>query len=44
MEKLYIDNSIADERLSNKKSEFVSKCRHQNKLLTKRVSLKDSMD
>ena len=44
MEKLYINNSIADERLLNKKSEFVSKCRHQNKLLTKRVSLKDSMD
>ena len=44
MEKLYINNSIGDERLLNKKSEFVSKCRHQNKLLIQSVSLKDSMD
>ena len=38
MEKLYINNSVGDERLLNKKSEFVSKCRHQNKLLVKSVS------
>ena len=44
MEKLYIKNSIGDERLYNKKSEFVSKCRHQNKLLIKCVSLKHKMD
>ena len=44
MEKLYINNSIGDERLLNKKSEFVNKCRHQDKLLLKKLSLKDSMD
>ena len=44
MEKLYINNSIGDERLLNKKSEFVNKCRHQDKLLLKNLSLKDSMD
>lgn len=44
MEKLFINNYLGDERLLNKKSEFVSKCRHQNKLLIKSVSLKDSMD
>ena len=44
MEKLYINNSIGDERLLNKKSEFVSKCRHQNKLWINSVSLKESMD
>ena len=44
MEKLYINNSTGDKRLLNKKSEFVSKCRHQNELLIKSVSLKDSMD
>ena len=44
MEKLYINNLIGDERLLNKNSEFVSKCRNQNKLLIKSVSLKDSMD
>ena len=30
MEKLYINNSIEDERLLNKKPGFVSKCRHGN--------------
>ena len=44
MENLYINNPIGDERLLNKKSEFVSKCRKQNKLLIKSVLLKDSMD
>ena len=43
MEKLYINNSIGDERLLNKKSEFVSKWRHENKLLIKSMSLRDSM-
>ena len=40
MEKLYINNSIEVERLLNKKSEFVSKCRHQNKLLIKKCVIK----
>ena len=44
MEKLYKNNSIGDERLLNKKSEFVNKCHHQDKLLLKKLSLKDSMD
>ena len=44
MENLYINNPIGDERLLNKKSEFVSKCRKQNKSLIKSVLLKDSMD
>ena len=43
-EKLYINNSIGDERLLKKKSEFVNKCRHQDKLLLKKLSLKNSMD
>ena len=43
-ENLYINNPIGDERLLNKKSEFVSKCRKQNKFLIKSVLLKDSMD
>ena len=30
--------------IKNKKSEFVNKCRHQDKLLPKKLSLKDSMD
>ena len=42
MEKLYILNALGDERCLNKKSEFISKCRHQNKLLLKNI--KDSMD
>ena len=44
MEKLYINNSIGDKKFFNKKAEFVSKCRHENKLLIKNVSLKDSID
>ena len=31
MEKLYINNSIGDKKFLSKKSEFVSKCRHENK-------------
>ena len=42
MEKLYILNAHGDERCLNKKSEFISKCRHQNKLYLKNI--KDSMD
>ena len=42
MEKLYILNAFSDERCLNKISEFINKCRHQNKLLLKNV--KDSMD
>ena len=42
MEKLSILNALGDERCLNKKSEFISKCRHQNKLLLKNI--KDSMD
>ena len=40
MEKLYINNSIGDERLLNEKSEFVSKCRQQKKLLIKKCVIK----
>ena len=32
-EKLFIINSIDDRRLLNKKSELISKCRHENKFL-----------
>ena len=42
MEKLYISNALGDERCLNKKSEYISKSRHQNKLLLKNI--KDSMD
>jgi len=42
MEKLCILNTLGDEKCLNKKSEFISKCGHQNKLLLKNV--KDSMD
>ena len=42
MEKLYILNALGEERSLNKKSEFKSKCRHQNKLLLKNI--KDIMD
>ena len=42
MEKLYILHALRDERCLNKKSEFISKCRHQNKLLLRNI--KDSMD
>ena len=37
MEKLYILNALGDERCLNKRTEFISKCRHQNKLLLKNV-------
>ena len=40
MEKLYISNAIRDEILLNEKSEFVSKCRYQNKLLIKKCVLR----
>ena len=43
-EKFFIINSIADDGVLNKTSEFVNKCRHQNKYLIKYVKLKDSMD
>ena len=43
-ERFFIINSIEDNRLLNKRSEFVNKCRHQNKYLIKYVKLKDSMD
>ena len=39
-----MNNSIGDKKFLNKKSEFVSKCRSENKLLIKSVSPKDSMD
>ena len=44
MEKLCILNAlgVGDERCINKRPEFISKCRHQNKFLSKNV--KDSMD
>ena len=38
MEKLYILNALGDERCLNKKPEFISKCRHQNKLLLKNIN------
>ena len=37
MEKLYILNALRDERCLSKRTEFISKCRHQNKLLLKNV-------
>ena len=36
-EKLWIINSINDENCLNKRSEFISKCRHLNKILLKNV-------
>ena len=42
MEKLYILNALRGERCLNKRTEFISKCCHQNKLLLKNV--KESMD
>ena len=42
MKKLYIVNALGDERCLNKRTGFLSKCRHQNKLLLKNV--KDSTD
>ena len=35
-------NALGDESCLKKKSEFISKCHHQNKLLLK--DIKDSMD
>ena len=43
-EMFFIINSIADNQVLNKRSEFVNKCRHQNKYLIKIVKLKGSMD
>ena len=43
MQTLCINNFIGDEGLLNKKSEFVSKCKHKNKLMIQSASLKDSM-
>ena len=40
MEKLFINNSVGDEGLLNKKWEFVSKCRHKNKLFIKKCVIK----
>ena len=42
MEKLYILNALGNKRCLNKKSDFLSKLCHQNKLLLKNI--KDSMD
>ena len=41
-EKLFILKTLGDDDCLNKKTEFINKCRHQNKLLLKNV--KDSMD
>ena len=41
MEKLYILNALRDERCLNKRTEFISKWRHQNNVLLKNV--RDSM-
>ena len=43
-EKFSIINSIGDNRVLNKRSEFVNKCRHQNKYLIKNVNQKDTID
>ena len=42
MEKVYILNTVGDEKFLNKRTEFIGRCRDQNKLLLKNV--KDSMD
>ena len=42
MEKLHILNALGDERCLNKRTEFISKYRHQIKLLLKNA--KDNMD
>ena len=39
-EKFYVIESLADKNLLSKKSELVSKCRHQNKLLFCNVYVK----
>ena len=42
--KFYIIESLHHKNLLNKKSELVSKCRHQNKILLSKLKKKDSMD
>ena len=37
LEKLYIIDFIDSNRLVNKRNEFISGCKHQNKLLLKNV-------
>ena len=43
-EKFYITESLNDKNLLNKKSELVSKCRYQSKLLLCNVNRNDSME
>ena len=43
-EKYFTLNDLGDNKLLDKKFEFVNKCRHQNKLLLSSVLYKDSMD
>ena len=43
-EKYFILNNLGDNKLLNKKSEFVNKCHHQKKLLLSSVLCEDSMD
>ena len=43
-ENFFIINSIGDNRVLYKRSEFANKCRHQDKYLIKNVKLKDSID
>ena len=42
-ERSFIINCIGDNRLLNKTSEFVNKCRHQNNCLIKNVKLKKTV-
>ena len=37
LEKLHINDFIDDNRLLNKRNEFISGCKHQNKLLLKNI-------
>ena len=39
LEKLYIIDFIDDNRLFNKRNEFISGCKHQNKLLLKNCKI-----
>ena len=39
-EKYYILKALGDERVLNRRSEFISKCRHQNKLVLKNIKTK----
>ena len=43
-ENCYIISSFDEKNLLNKKSEFVKKCRYQNKLLLSNVKRNDTMD